>query len=90
MDKSSIAKVHWRGKSAFAQQLGHELRRLRLARGLRQSQVAGPFSAAFVSAVETGAIVPSLPSLVILLDNLGVSLSAFFAAIESGGRLGAA
>lgn len=82
MRKSSIAKVRWQGKSGFARRVGWQLRRLRVERGLTQAQVAPPFTVGYVSAVETGAVVPSLPSLIVILRNLDVPLSAFFAAVE--------
>jgi transcriptional regulator with XRE-family HTH domain len=66
----------------FAMRVGGELRRLRRERGLRQREVGGPLTAAFVSAVEGGLIVPSLPSLALMLDALQVTFADFFAGVE--------
>lgn len=82
MSNSSIAKVRWGPRSTFAARVGGELRRLRREQGLRQRDVAGPLSAAFVSAVEGGLIVPSLPSLALMLQALHISFADFFCAVE--------
>ena len=54
--------------------LGQRLRRLRLERGKTQSQIAGPYSAGYVSQVESGRKVPSSAALRQFADCLGVSL----------------
>ncbi|HUG47657.1 MAG TPA: helix-turn-helix transcriptional regulator [Candidatus Limnocylindria bacterium] len=53
--------------------LGVTLRRLRTARGLTQRQLAGPLTASFVSAVETGRTVPSLAALCLLAARMDMS-----------------
>jgi transcriptional regulator with XRE-family HTH domain len=63
-------------------QLGIELRRVRRARGLTQRSLGDPLSKGFVSAVEHGRIVPSLPALRLMTDRLGVSLAEFFTAVD--------
>lgn len=72
MRKSTIAKHSACGPgSVFALAVGARLRDMRRELGLTQRQVAGPLSAGFVSAVEKGRIVPSLPSLALLAGRLG-------------------
>src|SRR6266542_4432947 len=62
--------------SPEARALGHELRRLRVARGLSQQAVGSSFTRAYVSAVENGHIVPSLAGLILLSRKLGVTPGA--------------
>jgi transcriptional regulator with XRE-family HTH domain len=65
-------------------QLGIELRRVRRSRGLTQGSLGDPLSKGFVSAVEHGLIVPSLPALRLMTDRLGLSLADFFTAVDRG------
>jgi transcriptional regulator with XRE-family HTH domain len=67
---------------AWRRGLGAELRRRRMARGLTQQDLGRPLSKAFVSAVERGRAVPSLPALLLMVDRLDVSLADFFAAVD--------
>jgi transcriptional regulator with XRE-family HTH domain len=62
--------------------LGVELRRRRLALSLTQQELGAPLTRAYVSAVESGRIVPSLPALRHMTDRLQVPLSAFFDVVE--------
>lgn len=62
--------------------VGRELRRRRIALGISQAALGTPLSRAYVSAVETGRVVPSLPALEHMVSRLGGSLSDFFAAVE--------
>lgn len=62
--------------------VGRELRRRRLAAGVSQAALGNPLTRAYVSAVETGRVVPSLPALDHMVTRLGTSLSDFFAAVE--------
>lgn len=83
MGKSSIPK-HPRPdeRTALAEAIGAELRRLRRSRGLTQRQLGGRFTAAFVSAVELGYAMPSVPALLTLTDRLGVGLDQFFRGVN--------
>ena len=45
---------------------------------MTQAALGAPLTRAFVSAVETGRTVPSLPALALLADRLGVALHDFF------------
>jgi transcriptional regulator with XRE-family HTH domain len=65
--------------------LGRELRRRRVERGLTQGALGAPLSKGFVSAVERGRVVPSLPALQLMVDRLGITLSDFFADVEQTG-----
>lgn len=67
---------------AWRVRLGGEVRRRRLARGLTQAELGAPLTKAYVSAVEQGRAVPSLPALRHLALRLGVSLADFFACVD--------
>ena len=45
---------------------------------MTQSALGAPMTRAFVSAVETGRTVPSLPALALFADRLGMALDEFF------------
>jgi transcriptional regulator with XRE-family HTH domain len=62
--------------------LGRELRRLRTNRSLTQGELGAPLTRAYVSAVEAGRTVPSLPALQLMVDRLDIPLSAFFEQVE--------
>ena len=62
--------------------IGQVLREARRRQGLTQQQLADPFSTAFVCSVELGNTMPSLPSLAILLERLGMSMAEFFIEVE--------
>jgi transcriptional regulator with XRE-family HTH domain len=62
--------------------LGDELRRERQRRGLTQAAFGAPLTRAFVSAVEHGRAMPSIPALEGMLARAGIPMSAFFAQIE--------
>jgi transcriptional regulator with XRE-family HTH domain len=49
---------------------------------MTQSSVGAPMTRAFVSAVERGRTVPSIPALALLVDRLGVPLDDFFAGVK--------
>lgn len=79
MRQSTISKyANWGARSAFANAVGQTLRAERRRRHFSQRELAGGFSAAFVSRVELGDAVPSLPALAYLADRIGLSLADFF------------
>ncbi len=82
--KSTITKIRTRSASGAlpAVVIGQVLREARRRKGLTQQQLGIPFSAAFVCSVEKGNTLPSLPSLAILLQRLGMSLGDFFTEVE--------
>jgi tetratricopeptide (TPR) repeat protein len=64
-----------RGEPAATESIGQRLRRLRLARGLSQRELAGPgVSYAYISRIEAGARRPSVKALRTLAPKLGVSV----------------
>ena len=67
------------------QGIGRELHRLRREHGMTQAVLGDPLSKAFVSAVERGRAMPSLPALQLMVDRLGTTMSVFFDGVE---RLG--
>lgn len=80
---STIAKhTNAGGGSPFARALGAEVRQLRLALGLSQATVGQPLSRAFLSAVEAGRVVPSIPSLVMISRRLNTTAAAILASVE--------
>ena len=75
--QSATLDPEWRRR------VGAELRQARLERGMTQDAVGQPMTKAYVSAVEHGRTVPSLPALRLMTDRLGLTLATFFAAVES-------
>jgi transcriptional regulator with XRE-family HTH domain/HPt (histidine-containing phosphotransfer) domain-containing protein len=62
-----------RNRQAEAESVGARIRRLRLARGLSQKELAGPdFSDAHISRIESGSRKPSLSTLRYIASRLGV------------------
>jgi transcriptional regulator with XRE-family HTH domain len=62
--------------------VGLAVRAARVARGLTQGELAGPYTAAFVSRVEHGDAIPSLSSLEVLTARLAMSLEDFFRLVD--------
>ena len=62
--------------------IGRELRRQRRARGLTQASLGSPLTRGFISAVERGRTVPSIPALALLADRLDVPLDVFFSGVK--------
>ena len=83
MQKSNIHK-HWspRRRGALAEAIGAELRHRRRDRGLTQGELGAPFTRAFVSAVELGYAIPSVPALVTLTERLGIGVDEFFSGVN--------
>ena len=83
MRKSTIRKHDVAGRDGgLANAIGLELRRRRVDAGLTQSALGAPLTRAFVSAVERGHVVPSLPALALLVQRLDLSLSEFFSGVQ--------
>ena len=84
MRVSTISKHHEGGAgTSFARVLGSEVKRRRSQLGLSQATVGMPLSRAFMSSVETGRLVPSLPSLLIIARRLNTSAAAILASVEA-------
>jgi transcriptional regulator with XRE-family HTH domain len=73
---------------AWRRRLGQELRRRRTDRGLTQSALGAPLSKAFVSAVEHGRSVPSLPALRLMTTRLDTTLGEFLTCVEEESTAG--
>jgi transcriptional regulator with XRE-family HTH domain len=69
-------------RSDFARALGQEIKERRVALGLSQATAARPFSRAFMSSVERGRFIPSLPSLLIIARQLNTSASNILGAVD--------
>ncbi len=83
MRESTIRKHGMAGRDGgLAGAVGDELRRRRVAAGLTQTTLGEPLTRAFVSAVERGRVVPSLPALALLVQRLDLSLSEFFSGVQ--------
>jgi transcriptional regulator with XRE-family HTH domain len=82
--KSSIAKHSRAGAgSPLSLAIGRELRRRREASGLTQTALGAPLTRGFISAVERGRTVPSIPALALLADRLDVPLGDFFQGVKT-------
>jgi transcriptional regulator with XRE-family HTH domain len=53
--------------------LGSELRRRRIAARLSQGDVSPPLTRSYVSQVEHGRVLPSIPALMVMAEKLGTS-----------------
>lgn len=74
MGKASITNLMPAGRGMQLRAgIGLELRRRRLAANLSQANVSFPLTRAYVSQVEAGRTLPSLPALIVLAERLGTS-----------------
>ena len=81
---STITKQRTAGSgSSFARVLGAEIRRRRLALGLSQDELGRPLSRAFLSRVESGRVVPSLASLLMIARRLNSTGATILASVET-------
>ena len=62
--------------------VGREVRRLRVEKGMTQTDLAGPFTRAYVCGVERGHTVPSLSSLLYFSSRLGVAPAELLMAVN--------
>jgi len=62
--------------------LGVELKRRRLAARLSQDAVSAPLTRGFVSQVERGRTMPSLPALIVMSERLGTSADEVLRAVN--------
>lgn len=65
-------KQLWGPDSPFARELGQRIRLARVAQGLSQAALGEPFTRAYISLIEGGHTLPSLPVLLHLAERLGV------------------
>jgi transcriptional regulator with XRE-family HTH domain len=83
MHASSIAKQGSPGSaSPLSAAIGAEVRRRRVASGLSQAALGRPLTRSFVCAVERGHTVPSVASLALLVERMGISLAEFFEGVN--------
>lgn len=75
-------RARYGARSAWSEAIAAELRSRRLAGGLSQVQLGDPLSGSYLSAIEAGKVVPSLPALLFMLERLGVSAPIFFEAVN--------
>jgi transcriptional regulator with XRE-family HTH domain len=74
MGKASITNLLPDGRDRrLRASLGSELRRRRIAAHLSQDEVSAPLTRGFVSQVERGRTMPSLPALIVISERLGTS-----------------
>jgi len=84
MGKSSIAKQFgWGPRSATAIELGRRVRESRWRRGLTQGELGHPLSRGYVSALESGWTLPSLGTLLLLSERLGVTVGELLDGVNS-------
>jgi transcriptional regulator with XRE-family HTH domain len=72
MALSSETKQRPQPELLLALEIGRQIRLERIARGMSQADLGRPFTRAYVSQVESGRTLPSLPALFHLADRLGV------------------
>jgi transcriptional regulator with XRE-family HTH domain len=68
-----------------AAEIGRRVRACRRARGLRQADIAPPFTNSYVSAIEQGRALPSLRALWLLAGHLGVQAEDLIAGVNGLG-----
>lgn len=73
---------HSRPDEPGATTLGSRIRELRTRAGLTQAELGAPMTRSFVSAVEHGRAVPSLPALVLICARLGVPVGELLEQLE--------
>ena len=74
MGKASITNLLPGGRAHdLCTSLGSELRRRRIAAHLSQGDLSAPMTRAYVSQVERGRTLPSLPALIVMAERLGTS-----------------
>jgi transcriptional regulator with XRE-family HTH domain len=81
--KASITNLLPGGRAGqFSQSLGSELRRRRIAARLSQDEMSRPLTRAFISQVESGRSMPSLPALIVMSERLGTSADEVLKAVN--------
>ena len=82
MRLSSIYRHTLRHDEPNAATLGSRIRELRIRAGLTQAQLGSPMTRSFVSAVEHGRALPSLPALLLISARLGVPIGELLEELE--------
>ncbi len=68
--------------SELRSRLGNEVRTRRRAAGLTQGQLGAPLTKAYVGQLESGRVLPSLPTFIVLAERLGTSPAELLAAVS--------
>ncbi len=82
MRLSSIYQHKSRHDEPDAAILGSRIRELRIRAGLTQAELGSPMTRSFVSAVEHGRALPSLPALLLISARLGVPIGELLEELE--------
>ena len=82
MSLSSISQHHWLDDGPDAASLGSRIRELRTKVGLTQTELGSPMTRSFVSAIEHGRTLPSLPALLLIAARLDVSVGKLVDQLE--------
>lgn len=82
MRLSSIYQHSSRHDGPHAATLGSRIRELRMGVGLTQGELGWPMTRSFVSAVEHGRALPSLPALLLISARLGVPVGELVGQLE--------
>lgn len=83
MGKASITNLLPDGRATqFSTSLGSELRRRRIAARLSQDEMSPPLTRGFISQVELGRTMPSLPALIVMSERLGTSADVVLRAVN--------
>jgi transcriptional regulator with XRE-family HTH domain len=81
--KASITNLLPDGRAGrLSSSLGEELKRRRVAAHLSQGEVSAPLTRAYVSQVERGHTIPSLPALIVMAEKLGTTADEVLRAVN--------
>src|SRR5450759_2885443 len=86
MRLSSIYQHRPRNDLPGVATLGSRIRELRHRAGLTQAELGSPMTRSYVSAVEHGRALPSLPALLLIAARLGVPVGELLEQMEWTGR----
>jgi transcriptional regulator with XRE-family HTH domain len=86
MALSSEPKQRRQSDLLLALEIGRRIRLERISQGMSQADLGRPFTRAYVSQVESGRTLPSLPALFHLADRLGVDPSSLLPSRPSDQR----
>jgi len=84
MALSSLTKQSPGRDGQLAADLGRRIRTARIALGMSQAELGRPFTRAYVSQVESGQTLPSLPAFLHLARRLGVDPCLLLVSTDSG------
>jgi transcriptional regulator with XRE-family HTH domain len=82
MRLSSIYQHPSSGDDSHAITLGSRIREMRIGAGLTQAELGAPMTRSFVSAIEHGRALPSLPALLLISARLGVPVGELVDQLE--------